>query len=269
LIRHHRSLGEQFTALRATNRIGLLPFVPAGYPDLKTTAATLLEMEQAGAAAVEIGFPFSDPIADGPIIQQAFSHALARGIRVEDILRAVHELRPRLSIPLVAMVSFSIIFRYGVDGFMKRAAEAGFDGLIVPDLPPPEAQAVSSITQSAGLDTVMLVAPTTPPQRRVEVASLCSGFIYYLSVSGTTGERDELPHDLVGQINQIRSISPCPVCVGFGIGRPEHVARLRGVADGVIVGSALVRRMMQHEGDGQARIAREAGLLCRELLSQV
>ena len=264
-----KSLGSTFQSLRAANRIGLLPFVPAGYPNLDTTIATLVELERAGASAVEVGFPFSDPIADGPVIQEAFAAALAKRVRAADILRTVREARPGLSLPLVAMVSFSIVFRYGIERFLADAAEAGFDGLIVPDLPPPESQSVSRAVHDAGLDTVMLVAPTTPARRRAEIVKLCSGFVYYLAVSGTTGERDALPADLVQNVRQIRSVGDCPVCVGFGVSKPEHLALLRGVADGAIVGSAVVRVMRANRAESPQNVAAAAGEFCRALLSQV
>ena len=263
-----RSLASTFRTLRDTNRIGLLPFIPAGYPNLDATSATIVELERAGASAVEVGFPFSDPIADGPVIQQAFADALSRGIHVSDILAVVRDVRPRVALPLVAMVSFSIVFRYGSERFVSDAREAGFDGIILPDLPPPEARSVCDAIRSAGLDTVMLIAPTTAPQRRIEIVELCSGFVYFLALSGTTGERSELPPDLVENVKQLRALGDCPVCVGFGISRPEHVAMLKGVADGAIVGSALVRRMMQHCAEPAESVARHAGDICRELLAQ-
>jgi tryptophan synthase alpha chain len=217
---------------------------------------------------IEVGIPFSDPIADGPVIQQAFTDALSKGVHVHDIFRTVCDARAHVALPLVAMVSFSIVFRYETKRFLSDARDAGFDGIILPDLPPPEAQGVCEAIRAGGLDTVMLVAPSTPPARRAQIAALCSGFVYYLSLAGTTGERSELPPDLIENVKQLRAIGDCPVCVGFGISRPEHVRRLRGVADGAIVGSALVRRMMQHRSEPAASVARAAGEMCRELLAQ-
>ena len=263
------TLASTFQTLRAANRIGLLPFVPAGYPNLETTAATIAELERAGASALEIGFPFSDPIADGPVIQQAFTEALASGVRVADIFRTVAETRPHVALPLVAMGSFSIVFRYGVERFVDAAHASGFDGLIVPDLPPPEAENFAGVIRGGGLDTVMLVAPSTSPQRRAVIVRLCSGFVYYLAVSGTTGARDALPSDVIENVKQIRGAGDCPVCVGFGISRPEHVAMLRGVADGAIVGSALVRVMSENCGSAPGQVAERAGEFCRGLLAQV
>lgn len=256
-----------FEPLRAKNRLALMPFLAAGFPDLETTQASIQAIEQSGATLVEVGIPFSDPIADGPVIQAAFAEALARRIRLSDIFRAIRDVRSSVSIPLVSMVSYSIVYRYGLERFLTEAREAGFDGLILPDLPPPEAQGICDRVWAAGLDTTLLVAPTTTPARRQDITNLCSGFVYYLSVSGTTGERKELPSDLVDNLRQLRQVTQKPVCVGFGISTPQHVAQLKGHADGAIVGSGVVRRMSQHKGEGSRVIADAVGTYCRELLS--
>src|SRR5438067_13418096 len=164
------SICDTFELLRQRKQIALMPFVPAGYPDLAATAAVLPAIEAAGASLIEVGIPFSDPIADGPTIQAAFTEALAKKLKVGDIFRTVAEVRPRVSIPLVAMVSYSIVFRYGLNRFLKDMKTAGFDGLILPDLPPPEAQRVCDTVRAAGLDTTLLVAPSTTPERRKEIA---------------------------------------------------------------------------------------------------
>jgi tryptophan synthase alpha chain len=262
-------LEDTFAALRAKKQIAMMPFIAAGYPDLASTVATIPALQSAGANLIEIGFPFSDPIADGPVIQEAFVKTLAKKIRVADIFNAVKEARPNVSIPLVAMLSYSVVYRYGIDRFVKEAKAAGFDGLILPDLPPPEAEKICSLVQAGGLDTTLLVAPTTTAARRKEIARLSSGFIYYLSVSGITGERDRLPADLEANLKQLKSLGDTPVCVGFGISKPEHVAQLAGVADGAIVGTAFVRRMTQHAAEGPTGIAKACGDYCRELLSKV
>lgn len=263
------NLAARFSDLRRQKRIGLLPFIPAGYPDMATTAATLAALDNAGATAIEIGFPFSDPIADGPIIQEAFTAALAKGVKVADIFGCVEEARPRLSVPLVAMVSFSVVYRSGVERFVSAASSAGFDALIIPDLPPPEAQRICDIVHRGGLETVLLVAPTTPIDRRREIARLSSAFVYYLSLTGITGERNELPADLSSGVNQLRAVTDRPICVGFGISKPRHVAQLLGVADGAIVGSAFVRTLNAHRGQTPRQIAAACAAYARELLSQV
>ena len=245
-----------------------MPFIPAGYPDLATTTAILPELEKAGASLIEIGFPFSDPIADGPTIQAAFTYALAKKIRVKDVMAAIAAARKSMTIPIVAMLSYSIVFRYGQDRFFTELRTSGFDGIIIPDLPPPEAQAVCARVRSAGLDTVLLVSPTTTPARRKEIADLCSGFVYYMSLSGITGERAELPPDITANVRDLKTLTQTPVCVGFGISKPQHVAQLSSVADGAIVGSAFVRKITQHISESPAQIAQVTATYCRELLGR-
>lgn len=246
-----------------------MPFIPAGYPDLATTQALLPAMEKAGANLVEIGFPFSDPVADGPTIQSAFGEALAKGIKVGDIFAAIRQVRPSVSIPLVAMVSYSIVFRYGTDRFLAEARSAGFDGLILPDLPPPEAQSVCQKIQSAGLEATLLVAPTTTEARRKIIGELSTGFVYYLSVSGITGERDRLPEDIATNLRQLRGLTSRPICVGFGISKPEHLEQLAGLADGAIVGSAIVKRMVAMLPATPEAVAQSVAEYCRALLAKV
>lgn len=264
-----RSIAETFDSLRQRKRIALMPFIAAGYPDLATTAAVLPALESAGANLIEIGIPFSDPIADGPTIQAAFTEALAKKLKVVDIFGTIAEVRPKVSIPLVAMISYSIVFRYGLERFLQDAKTAGFDGLILPDLPPPEAHRVCDAVRAAGLDTILLVAPSTSPQRRKEIARLSSGFVYYLSVAGITGERDRLPADLAANLAEIKSYTDRPVCVGFGIHKAEQVAELGQIADGAIVGSAIVKRMKPLTGESPDEIARRVEDYCRELLRLV
>jgi len=264
-----RSISETFSQLRSKEQIALMPFIPAGYPDLETTAKVLPALEAAGANIIEIGIPFSDPIADGPVIQEAFTSALAKGLKLKDVFATVKKARASVSIPLVGMVSFSIAFRLGVERFAATMKDAGFDGLILPDLPPPEAERFCKMVQGAGLDTILLVAPTTTPQRRKEIARLSSGFIYYLSVAGITGERNDLPVELAEGVREMKSLSDRPVCVGFGVSTAKHVAQLAGVADGAIVGSAVVRRMTQNADKGVGAVVESVGSYCRELLSLV
>lgn len=262
-------IDSTFAALRAKKKLALMPFIPAGYPDLATTAALLPALERGGANLIEIGIPFSDPIADGPTIQAAFTAALAKGIHVTDVLAMVKEARQRVSIPLVAMVSYSIVYRYGVERFCAQAREAGFDGLILPDLPPPEAAATCAKVAASGLATTLLVAPTTSANRRKEITELCSGFVYYMSISGITGERDRLPENIQTNLRQLREITDKPVCVGFGISKADHLAQLADVADGAIVGSAIVKKITAMLPAAPGAIAGEIEKYCRELLAKV
>lgn len=264
-----RTIAETFAALRSRGQIALMPFIPAGYPDRATTAAALPALSGAGADLIEVGFPFSDPIADGPTIQESYTVALSRKLRIADVFDTVASARPNISARLVSMVSYSIVFRYGVDRFVGEAKRAGFDGLILPDLPPPEAQAICDRVRTGGLDTILLVAPTTTPQRRQEIGRLSSGFVYYLSVSGITGERDRLPADLEANVRQLKGMTDRPVCVGFGISNSQHVAQLQGVADGAIVGSAYVKRMNGRLAEGPRAVADEVAAFTRQLLAGV
>jgi tryptophan synthase alpha chain len=254
-----RTIAQTFQEHRTAGRIALVPFVPAGYPDLAATAAVLKACDKAGAGIIEIGFPFSDPIADGPVIQEAFTAALEKKIRVADVLAAVKAVRQEIAAPMVAMLSYSIVYRYGTARFLADAHAAGFDGLILPDLPPPEAQSVCQQIRGAGLDTILLVAPTTLPQRKREIARLCSGFVYYLSVSGITGERDALPADLAKNVAELKAAAGVPVCVGFGLHNRQQIVELAKVADGAVIGSAIVRRMKAAATEGPAAIARVVG----------
>lgn len=242
-----------------------MPFVPAGYPDLETTNACILALQDAGANLIEIGFPFSDPIADGPTIQEAFAYSLERGVRVASVIESIAAIRERVTIPLVAMLSYSIVFRYGLKKFVDDLKRAGFSGLILPDLPPPEAQPICEIIRAGGLDTILLVAPTTSSARRAQIAQLSSGFVYYLSVAGITGERDDLPRDVIQNVRELKTHADVPVCVGFGVHRAQQVNSLRGIADGAIVGTAFVRRMKNHLGDSPNTIAGALADYCREL----
>jgi len=254
-----KNIRQTITDFKRRGRMGLVPFVPAGYPDIVATGPTLVACDRAGASVIEVGFPFSDPIADGPVIQAAFTAALAKKIRVADVFGAVQSVRRQINAPLAAMISYSIVFRYGVDRFLADMKEVGFDGLIIPDLPPPEAESVCTKIQAAGIETILLVAPSSRPQRVAEIVKLCSGFVYYLSVSGITGERDSLPADLQENVKRIKSLTDVPVCVGFGIHRPQQVAQLAKIADGAIVGTAIVRKMSENGASDSSAIARAVG----------
>src|SRR6267142_849717 len=169
-----KSLKDIFAELRARKRVGVFPFIPVGYPDLNATRELLPALERAGASAIEVGIPFSDPIADGPVVQEAFTAALAKGLKLKEVLKTVREARSSVSIPLVSMVSYSIVFRYGPERYFADAKSSGFDGLILPGLPQPEAQSICQKVRKDGLDTILMVEPTTDRERRKEIARLCS-----------------------------------------------------------------------------------------------
>ena len=232
-----------FAAAKAEDRLAFMPFVAAGDPDLTASADVLRTLADAGADLIELGVPFSDPIADGPVIQASYTRALAGGFKLAGFWEMLDGLKNEKLPPLVGMVSVSIVQRVGPAAFCERAAAAGLAGLIVPDVPGDEAGDLKAHADAAGLDLIQLVSPLTPPARVGKILAACSGFVYCLSVAGTTGERDELPPELAAHLARLREQTDLPLAVGFGVSMPEHVAALRGKADGAIVGSALVRRL--------------------------
>ena len=263
-------LVRTFAEFRAGGKRALMPFLTAGYPDLDTTVALLADFEARGVRICEVGVPFSDPIADGPTIQASYTDALVHGVTSERIFEAVRRYRDGGGeMALAAMVSFSIVFRHGVEAYLAAAREAGFDGLIVPDLPLDEAGAVAPAAAARGLANILLIAPTTAPQRRIEIARRSQGFIYYVSVAGITGERDRLPPETIGAVAELRANVETPVCVGFGISRPEMVAAVCEVADGAIVGSAIVHRINDAAGAGRSAVVARAGEFVSELLAPI
>lgn len=260
-------LRQSFESFRAAGRKALLPYVTAGFPDLETTIAILRGIDPQRCACVELGIPFSDPIADGPVIQASFYAAIERGFRVDALWTAIGAARAEIVVPLVAMVSYSIVHRRDPRRFVSAAHDAGIDGLIVPDLSFEEAEELAGICRAAGCPLVMMIAPTTAPDRQAKIAALSEPFIYYQSLAGVTGERSNVASDLATHVEAIRRLTPKPVCVGFGIATPQQVRTVAGTADGVIVGSAIVRRINDAvvRGDNRAAIAAAAGEFIREL----
>jgi tryptophan synthase alpha chain len=236
-------IGERFAGLRARGERALVPFVTAGDPDLETTAALVRSMEEAGADLIELGVPFSDPIADGPTIQRASERALAAGTSLRRVLMLVKELRPRVDIPLLLMGYANPFYAMGAEGFADAAAAAGVDGVICPDLPPEEGEDLYGALESRGVDAVLLASPTTTDARLAMLARRTRGFLYYVPLTGVTGARREVAQGLAEGVARVRAHGDVPVCVGFGISRPEHAAEVGRFADGVVVGSALVERI--------------------------
>jgi tryptophan synthase alpha chain len=242
-------IDARFQTLHDQGRKAFIPFLTAGDPSLDATIALARTLIQAGADLLEIGFPYSDPIADGPVIQASYTRALDRGVRLDDIFAALRILAAtpevQQGIPLVAMISFSLIHRRGVERFLNDARQAGLSGAIVPDLPVDESERLAVAAAARDFSLIQLVTPTTPRDRAVRIAQSSTGFLYCVSVTGITGERDRLPEQLGEQLRWLRGQTWLPLCVGFGISKPEHVTVLRDLADGVIVGSALMRRIEQ------------------------
>ena len=261
-------IDEVFQELRRVDQCALIPFITAGDPDLETTRPLIQALSDAGADLVELGMPYSDPIADGPVIQAAYNRALSRNIQLGDILDCVAKRSKEVSVesenkenrpPLISMISYSLVFRYGPEAFFKRAVQSGFDGAIIPDLPVQECGDISKVAADQGLCLIQLITPTTPMDRAETIVNSTTGFIYYVSVTGITGERTQLPASLGDRIQSIRNLTDLPVCVGFGISQPDQVQELREIADGVIVGSAIVRRMEENKELSQAEQIAEVG----------
>lgn len=236
-----------FARLRSEKRPALMPFLTAGDPDLETTESLIEALAANGLADMfEIGVPYSDPIADGPVIAASYNRALMKGIHVDRILDCLKALRTGsrpVEAPFVTMISFAIVHRIGVSKYLDEAKAAGVDGLIIPDLPVEEAEEVAKLAAERDLKLIQLITPTTPRERAIAIAQSTTGFIYYVSVAGITGERRALPEDLKEKVAWLRSQTELPICIGFGISEPEHVKMLAPVADGLIVGSAIVRRV--------------------------
>jgi tryptophan synthase alpha chain len=258
-----------FQRLRSQGKKAFIPFITAGDPDLKATELLVPRLIESGASLFEIGFPYSDPIADGAVIQASYTRALANGLRIDDIFNCIAGLRPKVATgnmpPLTAMVSYSLVQHRGADKFLKQAQNSGLSGAIVPDLPVEESGELSRLAAERDFKLIQLVTPTTPRDRAVQIAQASTGFLYCVSVTGITGERDKLPEELLGQIAWLRRQTDLPICVGFGISKPEHVRMLRDVADGVIVGSALVRKLEQAMNRPMEEIAQDICSLFRSL----
>ncbi len=232
-----------FTELKQQNRTAFMPYLVAGDPDMDTTRRLILAMERSGANLIELGIPFSDPMADGPTNQLAAERALKAGATLTNTLAMLKELRRESAIPVMLMGYYNPFFRYGLEKFCCDAAGAGADGLIIPDLQPDDADEIRPHANAVDLDTVFLVAPTSTPERLELVERESRGFVYAVSLTGVTGARDSLPPELAGFIAGARRIISLPICVGFGISTPEMAAEVAKIADGVIVGSAIVKRI--------------------------
>lgn len=232
-----------------------MPFVTAGDPDLDVTADVLRTLAESKVDLIELGFPYSDPIADGPVIQASYTRALGKHVTVDGIFAMMKSLESANMPPVLAMVSFAIIFRFGIEKFVKTAADCGFSGLIIPDLPAEEAADMAALAGQTGLDLVQLIAPTTTKERTQQILDASSGFVYCISVAGTTGVRQQLPEELTEQLKQLRQKTSLPLAVGFGISGPDQVQALEGVADGIIVGSAVVRRIAESDSPAAATTA--------------
>jgi tryptophan synthase alpha chain len=240
------AIGQVFARCADERRAAFIPFLMAGDPNLHATAGQLAALAAGGADLIELGVPFSDPIADGPVNQRAATRALAAGTGLSGILELVARQRDQLGIPIVLFSYYNPLYARGVERFAEQAAASGIDGVLCLDLPPEEAAGeLVPALRGRGVDTIFLLAPTSTRDRISRVAELSSGFVYYVSRTGVTGERSRLPDELVRDLKRIRRRLELPLAVGFGISTPEQVAAVGKIADGVVVGSALVRLVEQ------------------------
>jgi len=249
-----------FSDLRARGAKGLMPFLCAGRPSIERTPEMMLGVAGAGASVIEVGFPFSDPIADGPVIAAAMHEALKSHVTPEAVFEAVHAVRPKTDAGLVAMVSVSIVHRLGPERFVQDAKEAGFDGFIFPDAPIDEAEVFLEPVREAGLSASLLIAPTTPMERAERIARASTGFVYLLARTGITGEREDAP-EVAQRVGALREVTDLPIACGFGIGTPQQASAVAQHADAVIVGSALVRRVEEAAATGADPVRAASGFV--------
>lgn len=256
-------ISDRFNQLRAEGKCALIPFLTAGDPDLETTARALKTLDANGADFLELGVPYSDPLADGPVIQAAATRALARGIRLEPVLEMVTEVSPTLRSPLILFTYYNPILNRGISRFLDMAATAGVKGIVVPDLPLEEADELIAAAAARALDLILLIAPTSSAKRREAIALKSTGFIYLVSVTGVTGMRTSVESRVQNLLSQLREITDKPIGVGFGISAPQQARQMREWgADAAIVGSAFVKRLAAATPEeGIAAV----GQLCRDL----
>lgn len=244
-----------------------MPFITAGDPDLSFTADVIRKLANRGCSMCEVGIPYSDPIADGPVIQASYTRALDKKTKLAQILEMLSEINADVTMPRVTMVSYAIIYRHGLERYIAEAKAAGVAGAIVPDLLVDEAGPLAEICRRENFSLIQLVTPTTPRERAVRIAESSTGFLYYVSVTGITGERTELPASLIENVGWLREQTDLPICIGFGISRPEHVKLLAPVSDGIIVGSAFVRRIADAAERPREVVLSEVGDYAAELLA--
>lgn len=238
-------IADRFATLRAWGEGALVVFITAGDPNLEATEKLIPALAEAGADIIEVGIPFSDPLADGPTIQASTFRALQQGVTPARVLETIARVRARTDVPLVTMTYFNPVWQMGAERFARQAVQAGVDGVIMTDMPPDEADEWHSAARQHGLDTIFLIAPTSTPERMRRVAQMSSGFVYCVSRTGVTGARDDLPEEVPQMLKTMRALTDLPLCVGFGISRPEHVRAVCRIADGAVVGSAVVSLIAQ------------------------
>jgi len=248
-------IADRWTELRRRNAKALIPFIMAGDPDIPKSIEVVLALSDAGADIIELGVPFSEPIADGPVVQRAGERALKSGAYLPAILEMVREIRRKSEVPLLLFSYLNPVLRYGLERFAADAVAAGADGALITDLSVEEAEPFVAEMRRHGLDTVFLAAPTSTDERLRRVAELSTGFVYAITRMGVTGAREQLSDSITPLLKRLRACTPLPISAGFGISRPEHLAALAALVDGVVVGSALVRCLEEHLDDPAQHVA--------------
>jgi tryptophan synthase alpha chain len=261
-----RAIESKFAELRSLGRKAFIPFITAGDPDLETTVRLVVELERSGSHIVELGIPFSDPVADGPTIQRSSERALAHQYRMSDYLRAVSDIRRTSDVPIVLFSYFNPIFQYGLEALAHNASQAGVNGVLITDMTPEEGAEYCVCMDKYGLDTVFLAAPTSDDGRMSQIAGCTRGFLYLVSRTGITGEQSSLSETLAPTIARVRSHTSLPIAVGFGISTPEQVQSVWAIADGAVVGSTIVARIEKMHGDPE--LPSKIGSFCRWLCGQ-
>lgn len=252
-----RAIAEKFRELRGSGRKAFIPFITAGDPDLEATIRLVPELQRAGSHLVELGIPFSDPLADGPTIQRASERALKHRYRLADYLEAVKIIRRETEVPIVLFSYYNPLLQYGLENLARDASSAGVDGLLVTDMTPEEGEEYCACLEAHELDAIFLAAPTSSPDRLERISRCCRGFVYVVSRTGVTGVQEKLSASILPTIKQVRRHTELPVAVGFGISRPDQVRAVWEIADGAVVGSAIVDQIEKANGNDLVRRVRE------------
>ena len=256
-------IDKKFKQLKKKRKKAFVAFIMAGDPSLSITKKLVFELEKSGADIIELGVPFSDPLADGPTIQKASERALKNRINIDSVSNLVRNIRLRTQIPIVFLTYYNLIYRYGLEKFVHKAKTSGVDGIIIPDLPPEESQELRQMARKEDFSAIHLAAPTSSRERLRKISDASAGFIYYVSLTGTTGTRKKLPKELSGSLREIKRITKKPICVGFGISTPEQVKAISKLADGVIVGSAIIKVI--EKNIGKSDLVKKAGKFVKHL----
>ncbi|MBO8233482.1 tryptophan synthase subunit alpha [Prochlorococcus marinus XMU1419] len=254
---------EKFYNLKSNNKLALMPFIMAGDPNVEITSEILLKLQDNGADLIELGIPYSDPLADGPTIQLSASRALKAGTTPRKVITLLDSLKGKLNIPIVLFSYLNPLLCFGFEEFCEMASNAGVSGLIIPDLPLEEAYKFSNVVRTYSMDLILLVAPTTPFERMEKISNYSKGFTYLVSVTGVTGERNKMENRVENLINKLKQINNNPIAVGFGISTPEHINKVREWgADGVIIGSAFVKRI---SSSSEKDVVDQVGKFCKDM----